>query len=247
MSERPGILFRFEIMDALEQLDLADAGFLFVSAMRYGRYGETPTFQNPVLSVVWAFIKTAVDRDAEAYDVKIAQRRYAVYVRESKRKNETPLDFDEWKSSTDIGNERPMPPDIHVQDHYQSQTQTHFQNHHQTQGADASPCTCGGDDKRESEILRICSEAVGKIDAAERRMILTACAGMNVSNVQKAVNVAKGYGARSAKYLARTIQSQREKPERSPKTSNVLGEGLRRAPKIPDRGSDGKERICGTT
>lgn len=103
----------------------------------------------------------------------------------------------------------------------------------------------GDDDKREFEILRICSEAVGKIDSAERGMILTACAGLDVSDVQRAVNVAKGYGARSAKYLARTIQSQREKPERSPKTTNVLGGGLRRVPKIPDRESDGKEDVNG--
>lgn len=37
MAERPGILFRFELLDALEQLDPADVGDLFLSAMRYGR------------------------------------------------------------------------------------------------------------------------------------------------------------------------------------------------------------------
>lgn len=88
MAERPGILFRFELLDALEQLEPADAGTLFVSAMRYGRYGDTPIFQNPVVSVIWPFVKSAVDRDAESYDNKTAQRRYAVYVREEKKNGE---------------------------------------------------------------------------------------------------------------------------------------------------------------
>ena len=91
MAERPGVLFRFDILDALEQLDPADAGQLFIAAMKYGKDGTAPAFQNPLLSVVWSFIKTAVDRDAEAYDGKILQKKYAVYVREAKKAETEPL------------------------------------------------------------------------------------------------------------------------------------------------------------
>lgn len=146
MAERPGILFRFELLDALEQLDPADAGTLFVSAMRYGKYGDMPTFQNAVVSVIWPFVKSAVDRDAETYSNKMAQRRYAVYVREAKRKDEPPMTFDEWKVSADIENERsiiPMISDIHTQIQSQSQTQTqsHIQEQEQDQAlrADKPP------------------------------------------------------------------------------------------------------------
>lgn len=131
MAERPGILFRFELLDALEQLDPADAGTLFVSAMRYGRYGNVPTFQNPVVSVIWPFVKSAVDRDAESYNNKTAQRRYAVYVRETRKREETPLSFDEWKLSVDIESERSIVPDIHTQS--QIQSQSHTQEHTQEQ------------------------------------------------------------------------------------------------------------------
>lgn len=137
MAERPGILFRFELLDALEQLDPADAGTLFVSAMRYGRYGDVPTFQNPVVSVIWPFVKSAVDRDAESYNNKTAQRRYAVYVREAKRKDESPMSFDEWKVSADIENERSIIPDIHTQ--IQSQTHTQEQGQEQALRADKPP------------------------------------------------------------------------------------------------------------
>lgn len=97
----------------------------------------------------------------------------------------------------------------------------------------------GQDDQRENEILGICGEAIGSIDAAERAMLLTACAGLDMEEIRKAVSIAKGYGARTAKYLAQAIQTQREKPGRKPKAETaqagkILQGGLRPAPKIPD-------------
>lgn len=96
----------------------------------------------------------------------------------------------------------------------------------------------GDDDQRENEILGICGDAIGSIDAAERTMLLTACAGLDMEEIRKAVGIAKGYGARTAKYLAQAIQTQREKPGRKPKTETgqtgkILQGGMRPAPKIP--------------
>lgn len=144
MAELPGILFRFELLDALEQLDPADIGTIFLSSMRYGRDGTVPTFQNHVLAVVWPFVKSAVDRDAKSYDNKTAQRRYAVYVREAKRKDENPMSFDEWKTSADIESYRSMS-SIDSDNHTQLQSQTQIQSHTQEQeqihddGADKPP------------------------------------------------------------------------------------------------------------
>lgn len=131
MSERPGVLFRFELLDALEQLSPADAGELFIAAMKYGKDGTIPAFQNPLLSIVWTFIKTAVDRDAESYDVKVLQKKYAVYVREAKKVGAEPLSFDEWKVSPDISRYQPTTGDIHNQEH--TQNQYHNQSHSQEQ------------------------------------------------------------------------------------------------------------------
>lgn len=128
---RPGVLFRFELLDALEQLDPADAGLLLLGAMRYGKDETPPTFQNPLLSVIWPLIKTAVDRDAEAYDSKILQKKYAVYVREAKKAGHDPMDFDAWKASTDITSYHPISDDIHNQDHSQYQYHNHSQNQEQ--------------------------------------------------------------------------------------------------------------------
>ena len=133
MAERPGVLFRFELLDALEQLDPADAGQLFIAAMRYGKDGTVPTFQNPLLSVVWTFVKSAVDRDAESYDLKVLQKKYAVYVREAKKAGAEPLSFDEWKVSPDISRYQPITGDIHNQEHTQHQYHNHSHSQEQVQ------------------------------------------------------------------------------------------------------------------
>ena len=123
---RPGVLFRFDLLDAIEQLDPTDAGLLFLGAMRYGKDGTPPTFQNPLLSVVWPFIKTAVDHDAETYNSKVSQKKYAVYVRESKKAGLEPMDFDAWKASADITRYQPISGDIHNQAHTQYQYHQHL-------------------------------------------------------------------------------------------------------------------------
>lgn len=102
MSNRPGVLFRFDLLNAIEQLDPADAGRLFVGALRYGERGEIPNFQNQLLSIVWAILKPSIDADGERYSEKVLQTKYATYVRETKKANQTPLSFETWKSSVDI-------------------------------------------------------------------------------------------------------------------------------------------------
>lgn len=101
MSNRPGVLFRFDLLDAIEQLPPEDAGRLFVDALRYGERGEMPNFQNPLLSIVWAMLKPSIDADGERYAEKVLQTRYATYVREAKRAEQKPLSFEDWKSSLD--------------------------------------------------------------------------------------------------------------------------------------------------
>ena len=108
------------------------------------------------------------------------------------------------------------------------------------------------DDQREKEILGICEEAIGSIDAAERTMLLAACAGVDMEEIRKAVSIAKGYGARTAKYLAQVIQTQRQKTGRKPKeetgqVSKILRGGLRPAPKIPGSESGKKGENKGST
>lgn len=143
---RPGVIFRFELLDALEQLDPASAGLLFLGAMRYGKDETPPTFQNPLLSVIWPLIKTAVDHDAEAYDAKVLQKKYAVYVREAKKAGRDPMDFDAWKASTDITSYHPISADNHNQYQYHNHSQIQEQEHTQEDLA-ATPPTLARDSR----------------------------------------------------------------------------------------------------
>ena len=38
-----------------------------------------------------------LDKDGEVYDEKVEQKKYAVYCREAKKKETTPLSFEEWR------------------------------------------------------------------------------------------------------------------------------------------------------
>lgn len=99
----------------------------------------------------------------------------------------------------------------------------------------------GDDDRtvREKEILSLCQKAIGPLDAADERMLLDAALGMEPDEVENACGIAKGYGAKTAPYLAKAIRSQKSKPGRRPRAEpapahDILGGGMRRVPKCPD-------------
>ena len=112
MSERPGIMFRFDILDAIEKLDISDAGRIFISALKYGRDGTEPDFDSPILSIVWALLRPSIDADGKNYAEKILQKKYAVYCREAKKQEQEILSFDAWRASADITRYQPMSGDI---------------------------------------------------------------------------------------------------------------------------------------
>lgn len=146
---RPGVLFRFDLLDAIEQLDPADAGRLFVGALRYGERGEIPNFQNQLLSIAWAILKPSIDADGERYSEKVLQTKYATYVRETKKANQTPLNFETWKSSVDISRCHSISSDIQYNNNpIQSNDNINpMQEQVQGQGAAAAPPSLARDSR----------------------------------------------------------------------------------------------------
>lgn len=90
-------MFYFDLRPALKCLNDEQTGRLFNAMLDYGERGEEPSFEDPLLGMAWAFVKPGIDRDALAYDNKIEQRRYAGYSSAAKKKNVTPISFEEWK------------------------------------------------------------------------------------------------------------------------------------------------------
>lgn len=101
---RPGMMIYFDIVPALELLTCEERGELFTAMLRYGMYGEVPSFTGAT-ALAWAFMQPRLDADADRYDNAILQKRYAVYCRECKKAGNKPLNYTEWQ-------ERPVSGDI---------------------------------------------------------------------------------------------------------------------------------------
>lgn len=144
---RTGILFRFELLDAIEQLDPEDAGRLFVGVLRYGKRGEMPNFQNPLLSIVWAMLKPSIDADGERYAEKVLQTRYAAYVRETKKAEQKPLSFEDWRSSVDIARCHSISSDIQYNNNPIQSNINPVQEQVQGQGVAAGPPSLARDSR----------------------------------------------------------------------------------------------------
>lgn len=97
---RPGVMFYFDIRPCIKRLSLEEKGQLFEAILDYGEYGAIPEVDG-VLGIAWDFIQPKLDLDAERYDTKVEQKRYATFVREVKKRGETPMPFDEWKQLSD--------------------------------------------------------------------------------------------------------------------------------------------------
>lgn len=97
---RPGVMFYFDIRPCIKRLSLEEKGQLFEAILDYGEYGAVPEVDG-VLGIAWDFIQPKLDLDAERYETKVEQKRYATFVREVKKRGETPMSFDEWKQLTD--------------------------------------------------------------------------------------------------------------------------------------------------
>lgn len=101
MAERPGVLFYFDLLPALEKLKAEDAGALFLGAMHYARDGKEPMFHNTSLDFAWEFIRPAIDRDGAAYQEKKDRGAWLTYCRECKRAGGNPDSFEQWRQRTD--------------------------------------------------------------------------------------------------------------------------------------------------
>ena len=106
MANIPGVMIYFDLRPCLAQLSAAEKGRLLDAILDYSELGTVPDFGGGKLGVAWGFLRPKLDRDKEAYARKVQQRKYAVYVRESKKSGTPPLPFEAWLASPEDGNHR---------------------------------------------------------------------------------------------------------------------------------------------
>ncbi len=94
MANRPGVMFYFDLIPALEMMDDADAGRIFKAALEYAKCGTLPEFCG-MAAVAWAFIQPKIDRDGESYQESVIDKKYAAYCSHLKV-GQTRLERDEW-------------------------------------------------------------------------------------------------------------------------------------------------------
>lgn len=92
---RPGVMLYFDVRPCIKRLTTEEKGQLFEAILDYGELGVFPEFEG-MLGIAWDFISPRLDRDSEAYGLKISKSKYAVFVREVRKHGQEPLSFEEW-------------------------------------------------------------------------------------------------------------------------------------------------------
>ena len=94
---KPGVMVYFSVLDAMAHMSNAEKGVLFEAILRFARDGEEPNFGKfKNLSPLWELLKPSLIADNTRYYQVAAQRRYAAYVRWSKKRGQIVRDYDEW-------------------------------------------------------------------------------------------------------------------------------------------------------
>ena len=100
MSQRPGVMLFFDVRPALKRLTIEERGQLFEAILDYGELGLLPEFEGG-LGIVWDFIQPRIDQDAARYADKVLKNKYSAYVREAKKADIQPAEFETWRTDPD--------------------------------------------------------------------------------------------------------------------------------------------------
>lgn len=102
MSEKPGFMVYHELYESLSMLPLESVGKLLMAMLEFSISGVEPEFSDISLRVIWPSIRGNITRDAERYESVSMQRKYAIYARWAKQRNETILPYEEWQAEASV-------------------------------------------------------------------------------------------------------------------------------------------------
>ena len=99
-KKKPGVVIYFDIRNALSRLTMEQRGILLTAVLDYAEYGEITDLDIPT-GVCFDMLRPKIDYDDIKYGLTIAQRQYAAYVRETKKRFEEPIPYEEWLEQSD--------------------------------------------------------------------------------------------------------------------------------------------------
>lgn len=110
-KKQPGVILYFDVRPSLKRLNASEKGQLFEASLDYGEHGIEPKLDG-MLGIAWDFIMPKLTRDSAHYTEKTQKSRYAVFVRELKKRNLPRITYEEWSAMSDIEREQMVPSEI---------------------------------------------------------------------------------------------------------------------------------------
>ncbi|MBQ3543183.1 MAG: hypothetical protein IJA45_08695 [Oscillospiraceae bacterium] len=104
---KPGVMVYFSVLEAFPLMTNAEKGILFEAILRFARDEQEPEFgEKRNLKMVWHLIRPGLVADNKRYYDVTARRKYAAYVRWSKKRGQIVRDYDEWVEHGGLEGER---------------------------------------------------------------------------------------------------------------------------------------------
>lgn len=98
-GKKPGVMIYFDLRPCLKRLNLEEKGRLFEAILDYAEDGVIPELDG-ICGVAWDFLRPRIDRDSSSYEKSCVKKRYAAYCRDARKRNLTPMTFDEWEATS---------------------------------------------------------------------------------------------------------------------------------------------------
>ena len=107
MSEKPGVMIYFDMLETLKQMSDRQAGILFRAILQYGATGVRPELPGQ-LRLLWPMIEMRLITDHQRYKLVSLKRQYAIYTRWAKERGEAVLSYEQWLCNREDAEEYQM-------------------------------------------------------------------------------------------------------------------------------------------
>lgn len=213
----------YSYQQQLKLLTHEQIGMLVLALLEYGRSGAEPDFpQDSSLYMAYSFMREEGKRAESRRREIIEKRREAGKARAASALKDEHGRF----IRANVENSEDFPAEIQqksstssISSYSNSKGKSNSNSKGNSKGKGNRQDACARDDwdEEQSEILAYCTEAVGQLTQMQEQKVMTAAQGMPFDAVMDAITIAIDNDAKTPEYIVKSIQTQKEKPERRPR------------------------------
>ena len=204
----------YSYIEQLGLLSLEQVGALMMALLRYGQDGIEPDFpRDGNLYMAFSFIADN-SRRAELRGMELLEKRRAA----GRKGGQTTVSKAERNEKGEFISSKQNPSKPKQTQAAQAYNNNNNNNNNDNNNRRYTRACARDDDVDDSqrEILRYCKDVVGPMSKSQEKKILDAAEGMAFDDVINAISVSWDYDAKTPEFIADTICTQKEKPERCP-------------------------------